>query len=359
VVESAKTYNAGNLFASEASVSNTTIENDLYWAGSSLDSSKIEVGSSGHGSVIAAGQNITLKNITVADSVRVAAQNITLGGAKIGNNITIAGETLSLDNEVSANGIYAAGETLSIAGSYKGGMLAGSQVTFSGVVDGDLAISAGQVTIGKNAQVKGNLTVPEGAEVTIEDGAQLANVIYTADALQQSESSTTGDLFIQVLYSCMAHILLAGLFFAIIRKPLVNAANLARHNFVQVFVSGLVVFIVAPLACILLLFPLVTIPIVVLMLLVMLIVALFAIPFAGSALGMALLGKKMNPMFAGILGTVVLTICAYVPYLSSVTVLFCIIFTAGYLWCSYSEVRKQRKLERLAAANQSYQDSNS
>lgn len=80
-IESDVTYNAGNLFAVMHPVSNTDIENDLYWVGQTLDASKVNVGTSGHGSILAAGQSITLKNVKVADSVRAAAQDIMIDHA--------------------------------------------------------------------------------------------------------------------------------------------------------------------------------------------------------------------------------------------------------------------------------------
>lgn len=346
-VSSSTEKSAGNLFAVMHPVSNTDIENDLYWVGQKFDANKVNVGTSGHGSILAAGQSIALNDVTVADSVRAAAQDISIAHAKIANNITIAARDISLGNEVSANGIYAAAESLSVGGTYKGGSLTGENVTFSGVVEGDLNISATNINIEKNAQVTGTLALPEGVEVTIAEGAQVPNIAY-ASHIQVAQPGPFDNL-ITILYACMAHIVLVGLFFVIIRKSLVRAANMAREQLVKMLLAGLVIFIVAPLVCLLLIFPLITIPVVVLMVLVMIIIALFSLPFAGSALGLTLLGKRMNPVLAAVIGTVVLTILAYIPFVSTITVIFCIIFTAGYLWMCYWEMHKQRKQERYAA----------
>lgn len=346
-VESSTDYNAGNMFAALHPVSNTDIENDLYWAGQTLDASKLNVGTSGHGSILAAGQSIMLKNVQVADSVRVAAQTIAIEHATIGNNITVAAQSISLGNEVKANGVYASARTLSIDGAYNGGFLVSETASFNGTVEGDLTIQSSQIEIGKNAQVKGTLTVPEGVPVTIADGAQVPNISYSV--IPETHEPTLFDNIMSVVYACMAHVVLVGLFFVIIRKQLVRASIMARKRLGMMLLAGLVVFLVAPLACLLLIFPLVTIPVVVLMVLVMLIVALFSIPFAGSALGMMLFKDRMNPVLAAVIGTLVLTICAYIPIISVLTVIFCIIFTAGYLWMSYWDIHKERKQERIAA----------
>lgn len=346
-IESDVTYNAGNLFAVMHPVSNTDIENDLYWAGQTLDASKVNVGTSGHGSILAAGQSITLKNVKVADSVRAAAQDIMIDHAQISNNITVAAQNISLGNDVKANGVYASARTLSISGSYQGGLLVGETVSFDGAVKGDLNIQAQQINIGKNAQVKGQLVLPEGVTVNIADGAQVPNVTYSAPI--NTAQPTLFDDIISIVYACMAHIVLVGLFFVIIRKQLVSASIMARKRLGMMLLAGLVVFLVVPLACLLLIFPLITIPVVVLMVLVMLIIALFSIPFAGSALGMMLFKDRMNPVLAAVIGTLILTICAYLPILSIITVIFCIIFTAGYLWMSYWDIHKTRRQERIAA----------
>lgn len=341
-------HNAGNMFAVMHPVSNTDIENDLYWAGQTLDANKLNVGTSGHGSILAAGQNVTIKNATVADSIRIGAQSIVLDHIQAGNNLTLAAESISLGSEMNANGLYAAAKNLDIAGTYKGGLVSGETVNFNGVVEGDLNISAERISIGKNAQVSGELVLPEGVAVDIADGASVPNITYTAAPVQDNQNNLA-DSLIQVLYACMAHIVLVGLFFVIIRKSLVRSANMARTQLVKMLLAGLIIFLVAPLVCLLLIFPLITIPVAVLMVLVMLIIALFSIPFAGSALGLMLLEKRMNPVLAAVIGTVVLTICAYLPILSVLTVIFCIIFTAGYLWFCYWDMHQDRRRERLVA----------
>lgn len=352
----AKEHNAGNMFAFGSSVMNVDVENDLYWFGSVLDASKLDIGATGHGSIIAAGQSVSLKNTKVADSLRIAANDIEITHTEVGNNVTIAARSINIGNEMKANGIYAAAQTLAISGSYKGGALTGETVSFDGQVEGDLSISAGTITIGKNAQVKGQLELSGGSNIEIAEGADVPNVVYSEPV--QSGEPTLFDNLVSILYACMAHVVLVGLFFVIIRKSLVDAANMVKPKFWKMILAGAVVFLVAPIVCLLLIFPLVTIPVVVLMAIVMLVIALFSIPFTGSALGMALLGKKMNPVLAAIIGTVVLTILAYLPVISAIAVIFSIIFTAGYLWMRYWEIHQQRKQERLAARQAAFAQQN-
>lgn len=344
--------NAGNLFALAHPVSSTDVEGDLYWTGQTLNATKVNVGTSGHGSILAAGQNLSFSDITVAGSLRAAGQDISVSRAQIASNITIAAQTVSLGSDVEAKGIYASAQDIKVAGAYEGGFLSGQNVSLDGVVAADLTISAQTINISEKAQVGGTLVVPEDANVTIAEGAQVPNVSYSAP-LEVKQPTMLDDL-LAIVYACMAHIVLVGLFFLIIRKSLVRSANMARTNLLKMLLAGLIIFFVAPILCIALIFPLITIPVVVLMLIVMLLIALFSLPFAGSALGLMLLGKRMNPVLAAIIGTVVLTILVYIPIVSVATLLFCIVFTAGYLWCCYWESRQERKRERLAARQEAF-----
>lgn len=344
--------NAGNLFALAHPVSSTDVEGDLYWTGQTLNATKVNVGTSGHGSVLAAGQDLSFSDITVAGSLRAAGQEITISRAQIASNITVAAQTISLGSDVEANGLYASAQDINVAGSYEGGLLSAQNVNLDGVVKGDLTISAQTINISAKAQVDGTLVVPEDANVTIAEGAQVPNVSYSVPI--KIEQPTIFDDLLAILYACMAHIVLVGLFFLLIRKSLVRSANMARTNLWKMLLAGLIIFLVAPILCVLLIFPLITIPVAVLLVLVMIIIALFSLPFAGSALGLMLLGNRMNPVLAAIIGTVVLTILAYIPIISVVTVLFCIFFTAGYLWHCYWETHQERKRERLAARQEAF-----
>lgn len=344
--------NAGNLFALAHPVSSTDVEGDLYWTGQTLNATKVNVGTSGHGSILAAGQNLSFSDITVAGSLRAAGQDISVSRAQIASNITIAAQTISLGSDVEAKGIYASAQDIKVAGSYEGGFLSGQNVSLDGVVAADLTISAQTINISEKAQVGGTLVVPEDANITIAEGAQVPNVSYSAPL--EVKQPTMFDDLLAIVYACMAHIVLVGLFFLVIRKSLVRSANMARTNLLKMLLAGLIIFFVAPILCIALMFPLITIPVVVLMLIVMVLIALFSLPFAGSALGLMLLGKRMRPVLAAIIGTVVLTILVYIPIVSVVTLLFCIAFTAGYLWCCYWESHQERKRERLAARQEAF-----
>lgn len=150
----------GNAFLTERDALNLSVERDLYWAGDTLNASGLEIGNGTGGSALLAGATLNVASSDVHGSLRAAGQNINISGTNVGNNITVAGQDVSIASDVSACGVYAAGSNVSI--------------------------SAGTVRVSKGTTVAGTLRVPNGAEVAVEDGANVPNVSYVDDALVTS-----------------------------------------------------------------------------------------------------------------------------------------------------------------------------
>lgn len=190
--------------------------------------------------------------------------------------------------------------------------------------------------------VGGTLRVPNNAQVTIEEGANVPNVSYVDDALvstvsegsEQNSFSVIGPL----LFSCMAHALLVLLFFFLIKGSMEGAVKLTETKLSRIFMLGFVAFFVLPLLGFFLLFPLVTAPISALIFIFIAVLWMFSIPFAGYVLGRRLF-EGMAPLGAGVIGTLVLTAICYIPYLFFVVPTVCSIFAAGYLTQSFLDKR--------------------
>lgn len=199
------------------------------------------------------------------------------------------------------------------------------------------------LTVGRDLYwVGGTLRVPNNAQVTIEEGANVPNVSYVDDALvsavseesEQSSFSVIGPL----LFSCMAHALLVLLFFFLIKGAMESAVKLTETKLSRMFMLGFVAFFVLPLLGFFLLFPLVTAPISALIFIFIAVLWMFSIPFAGYVLGRRLF-EGMAPLGAGVIGTLVLTAVCYIPYLFFVVPTVCSIFVAGYLTQSFLDKR--------------------
>ena len=335
----------GNAFLTERDALNLAVECDLYWAGETLNASGLDVGRSSGGSALLAGSTLNVASSAIQGSLRAAGQTINVSSTKVGNNITVAGQSVTISSDVSARGVYAAASEVSVSGTYQGAALAGGTVNLAGTYAGDVSVCAGTVHVSKATTVGGTLRVPNGADVTIEDGANVPNVIYADDALVSSGSeqqisplATIGPL----MFSCIAHALLVLLFMFLFRGTLEAAVELSKAKLARVFLLGLAAFFALPLIAVLLLFPLVTAPISALIGICIMVLWLFSIPIAGYVLGRRLF-KGMKPAGAGVLGAVVLTAVCYVPYLFFVVPTVSSIFVAGCLIQGFLDKRAEQK----------------
>ena len=219
----------GNAFLMERDALNLTVGRDLYWAGDTLNARGLEVGGGTGGSTLLAGGTLNVASSAIHGSLRAAGQTVNVSSTTVGNNITVAGQNVSIASDVSAGGVYAAGSNVSVSGTYQGAAFAAGTVNLAGSYAGDVNISAGTVNVSRGTTVGGTLRVPNNAQVTIEEGANVPNVSYVDDALvstvsegsEQNSFSVIGPL----LFSCMAHALLVLLFSFLIpheRKKLLN-----------------------------------------------------------------------------------------------------------------------------------------
>lgn len=326
----------GNAFLMERDALNLTVERDLYWAGDTLNARGLEVGGGTGGSTL------NVASSTIHGSLRAAGQTVNVSSTTVGNNITVAGQNVSIASDVSAGGVYAAGSNVSVSGTYQGAAFAAGTVNLAGSYAGDVNVSAGMVNVSKGTTVGGTLRVPNNAQVTIEEGANVPNVSYVDDALVSavSEGSEPNSFSVigPLLFSCMAHALLVLLFFFLIKGSMEGAVKLTETKLSRMFVLGFAEFFVLPLLGLFLLFPLVTAPISALIFIFIAVLWMFSIPFAGYVLGRRLF-EGMAPLGAGVIGTLVLTAVCYIPYLFFVVPTVCSIFVAGYLTQSFLDKR--------------------
>lgn len=339
----------GNAFLMERDALNLTVERDLYWAGDTLNARGLEVGGGTGGSALLAGSTLNVASSTIHGSLRAAGQTVNVSSTTVGNNITVAGQNVSIASDVSAGGVYAAGSNVSVSGTYQGAAFAAGTVNLAGSYAGDVNVSAGTVNVSKGTvnvskgtTVGGTLRVPNNAQVTIEEGANVPNVSYVDDALVSavSEGSEPNSFSVigPLLFSCMAHALLVLLFFFLIKGSMESAVKLTETKLSRIFMLGFVAFFVLPLLGFFLLFPLVTAPISALIFIFIAVLWMFSIPFAGYVLGRRLF-EGMAPLGAGVIGTLALTAICYIPYLFFVVPTVCSIFAAGYLTQSFLDKR--------------------
>lgn len=337
----------GNAFFIDHTANNVSTSSDFYWAGNNLEAQGLNVGTSGKGSLLAAGNNLTFVNSKIADSVRVAGNDLVFKGVVAENNMTIAGQYLSFDSTTKANGLYAFGAEITAAGTYNAILLGANTIQINNLTcAGDVTLAGTDVVIGSNVHIAGTLNIPDDAKVDIADGAVIAGTeTFAANSVEVAPVQTSFSI-IPIIVSCIAHILMVGLIFWLMRETLARFAEISEANWGKLIIAGLVTFFVMPLVLVLACLPIVTVPIVFLVFVGMCVVWFCSIPFVGAAYGRFIF-KNMSPMTSGILLTVILTIVAYLPNMLIATMFVCTVLTAGYVTLSLNELRKKRKMEKI------------
>lgn len=333
----------GNLFVINAPVTKKEIGTDFYWAGDTLQATGITVGAQGNGSACVAGNELSFTDSTVNGSLRPAGQTITITKTAVTNNITAAGMTITTGSDVTAKGLYAAARTIKAGGTYLGVSLSGYEVTFSATVEGDVTINADTITITDDAVVTGTLTVPENANLTVAEGAQVGEVAKLSAQELAGESASGialqtdwGSLLpfgsvvwmLMVVFALASHSLLTALFSWIGRKPIERMAIMTRDRMGRSCLTGFIAFLVMPIVLVVLSITLVGLPIAALLTIIMVTTWLFAIPLAGAALGIHF-SKGEHPYLGALIATAVLTLICWLPGCLTIVPTVCTMYCVG------------------------------
>lgn len=230
-----------------------TILGDLFTGGSNvLISNNIQ------DDLFALGSTITI-DAYVGDDVRAAGSTIFMNG-------TVSGETMLAGSLVTINpdavferDVLIAGESVSLFGTYKNSVkVLGKKISLNGIFDGDVTIKkAENLTIGKNAVIKGKFSYESQNKATIEEGAKITNeaeyipyVISTdkENAFKKAFASLFETFLILKIVGWFLFILVMLHFFPRIINKMVTTGH---KQFWFEILLGFIIFTVMPIACVL------------------------------------------------------------------------------------------------------------
>lgn len=329
-----ETDGVGNVLADDGSASGMTIGGDLYGVGQNVDASGTQVAES----AILAGQNISVNNSTIGGSLRAAGYQIMAANTAVDVNATIMGYGINMGQGFSAKAVYAAAQSISFAGTCDVLHVAAQNVTVSGTVNGDAHINANTVSILDGAVVTGTLYVTAESEPVVPAGARVGAVSFTkSQTSSESETSAASVSTVskvlgklsKLIMMLPGRILLAVLYYFVIRKSVDGAAEMAKTRAVAVPVTGFVALISMPIAAIILLCTVIGVPAGVLLLCLYGIALGFAVSFAGCMAG-KLVFPKLHTLLSYIIGAGAITLILYVPYVGGIVTFAAMIYTLGY-----------------------------
>lgn len=324
---------AGNAFADESGAVGMTIAGDLYCFGQNVDASNAQIDAS----AILAGQTVTVNGTRLGGSLRAAGYQISAENTVVDVNATLAAYGIHLGSQFSARAVYAAAQNVTFAGTCQTLGVSAQSVVISGTISGDVNITAGTVTVTDTAVISGNLNVTAKDAPSVASGASVANINFT-----ESETEETGHQLAaaatavgvlaklgSLLMMLPGRILLAVLYYFIIRKSLDEAADMIQTRPAAMPISGLVALICVPVLAIILMFTYVGVPLGMLLACLYALALAFAVSFAGCMLGRCVF-SKLHTLLAYLIGVSALSLIKLIPVVGGVVTFACMLYTLGY-----------------------------
>ncbi|NNM33157.1 MAG: polymer-forming cytoskeletal protein, partial [Gemmatimonadetes bacterium] len=194
------------------------------------------------GSYVGAGADQTVTG-EVRGSVRAAGGSIELDAA-VGRNVTLAGGSVTVQRGTQiAGNAYLAGGTVSFQGTGSGDVdIRASEAILDGIVEGDVRVEAGALTIGPDARILGELRYRMKPEAQPQVSAQ-ADVAGQLVELEADEGGGLGWLVFKLLALVLAASAVAALFPA----PLTGTARELERRPIAALGFGILWVLAVPL----------------------------------------------------------------------------------------------------------------
>jgi cytoskeletal protein CcmA (bactofilin family) len=349
---------------------NQTIDDDLYVAGGT-----ISINGQINGDLIVAGGTVSI-NGSIRDDLVVLGGNVTINGS-IGQSIRVAGGNVVVSSTV-GNDIIAAGGTVDVTSEAtvkKDVMLSGGNINLNGIVErdlqgaagmiaiggtinGDTTLTAGQLTLSKNAKLGGNLTYTSENKAKIEPGAMVSGKTTHSQPPVEKRKPTPSQRAVGTLVYFIISFLAAYLFGALLLAILpTQTREIADTVLTRPWASlgiGFLALVIIPIAAIILLFFIITIPISITIFLLYLLALYLAQVFAGLALGRLVFkyfkwpGNDYLVLFVGLL---LLMLIALIPIIGWLVKFLYMLFGLGAIVIAIYDMIENRRRTAVALTN--------
>lgn len=328
---------------------NEVINDDLYVTGGTLNimgtvngdvvaaGGTVDVSGSVTGDVIAAGGTINISG-QVGESVRATGGTVTVSGPVEGDVLSGAGNlTLSSGSRVGRDLLVGAGSA-TLNGQVTRNVISGSgDLTVNGPVGGDIQAQGGNIRLADGATVAGNLIYTSDQTPSIASGARVQGQIVQ----QPSAQATTNPLLSRTIgwLQAVVGLFFLGLLFVLLfpRFSRHTAASLISRPW-QSLGLGFVVLVVVPILAAVVFFLGIFIGgwwLGAMALALYGIAVVLSIPVAGLSIGRWVLDRsargRIHPIWAMLLGVVVLMLVSQLPIVGGIALFLAILFGLGAL----------------------------
>lgn len=308
----------GDMFATGNNIATEgNIEGDIIALGRQIDA-----GGSVGGNVRTGGQAVSIRG-NVERSVTAACQELTIGSSSvIGGNILATASMLRVDGKIS-------GALRSTAGT----------ILIAGEVVRDVEVTADQVVVLPGAKIGGNLTYKSDNPAEIHDGAQINGTVKRITVAPPSEQPLASIIWEEAL-KVVSLLVLALLFVLLLPLATEQVADTVRTQLWMSLGLGVGGFLVPPVLALVLFITVIGIPLGWLFL-----VGYGAFLGAGILLGKVFLGfllgvsilralqkkQQVSPIWSVLLGTAIIKLLTYIPYVGWVVNIFVLLLAMGAL----------------------------
>lgn len=283
---------------------------------------QIDAGGSTGGNIRAAGQVVSIRQ-NVERSVTVACQEFTVGSnSVIGGNILAAASTLKIDGKVNGT-LRGAADTILIAGE----------------VVRNVEIAADHVVVLPSAKIGGNLTYKSANRADIHSGAQINGTVRHIPAAPPAEQPLAGRIWGETL-KVISLLALALLFVLLLPLPTEQVADTVRTQPWLSLGLGVGGLLVTPILALLFFITVIGIHLGWLFL-----IGYGAFLGAGILLGKVFLGfllgvlilravlkkQQVSLIWSVLLGTAIIQLVTYIPYVGWLVNLFVLLLALGAL----------------------------
>lgn len=325
-VSAVETQSATNRFIFDDTVTSTqNTEGDLGAFGN-----MVTVGGSVTGDVFAFGNNVKVDCEDVAGNVIAMGSTLSIDAATT-RNIYAAANMVTVFSNAKANGAYLAGSTVTFSGTAQELYAAGGLVTIDGTVLGNAVITSDELRIGDSAKINGTLTIYAAEEPMLPASIDPSTVHFVqTESAHRSRTVKFVDTIRQGALSILTAAALAVLLTLLFSKFLKARADELRTKVGWSLLWGLLVFIVMPIAAVIVMITVIGIPIGFILLLLYGVLLYLAPAYTGAVLGRLVL-KNTNKYLAAMAGAAVVRLVMIIPVLGTLVYFACAFYALGSL----------------------------
>lgn len=305
------------------------VNGDVYCAGQT-----ITISGNIAGDVFCAGQTITISGKVDGD-IRLAGQSVTISGT-VGNSATIAAQDLLIEsNGIINRDLLGGSQDVLINGIVSRDIVAGSNsLIINGLVGRDIKGNISTITLGTVGQVGGTVDYAGLSDPDVSSGGKIIGKVTRTELKQDKNTVSYSPMAFAAfgfVYLLITTIVLSVVLVALFPRTLQETATKATKTPIQTALIGAGAMIFAPVLIFLLLISFIGMPLAILAILVWIIIMIISGPFAGYLLGHLILKRSKNPFAIIILGSTILIVSCFIPFIGFVTMLLAYLFGTGMI----------------------------